>query len=226
MMKNSLTAKAKSIITSFIYDYIYIPVYFEIVYFRDLKKIKKAYGKFEKLSRSDRKKYTLFFKSDARNICGQFVPEIVKMVMDLRLNPERVLLDGDSRAIINQVEERFNFQKARMITAGIDGDYDYIWNFEEDCPADMPGDYDLIISQAMFEHLIDPFKHLEDLSKLLKRGGYLIIHTHLPGYTYHRFPIDAIRFFPDWFESSAKKLGLKVKRKFLRDFNAIHLLEK
>jgi len=213
----------KSKIRNFIYDYIYIPLFFFLVYFRDLRRMKRVFGEFERLNRRDQRKYTLVFSNESKNVCGFLGPEIVKMVLDLKLNPERILLDGDNKSVTEQIKGRFNFRSADVLTTGIEGDYDYIWNFEDDCPENMPRDFDLIVSQAMFEHLIDPFKHFEDLSKLLKRGGYLVIHSHLPGYTYHRYPIDAVRFFPDWFEFSAKKTGLKVKRKFMRDFHLIYL---
>ena len=54
----------------------------------------------------------------------------------------------------------------------------------------------------------------------------MVIHTVMPGYTYHRYPIDAVRFFPDWFEEAAGKNELKIKRKFLRNFHIIYLFEK
>lgn len=218
--------KIKSIVRNFIYDYIYIPILFGVIYFRDLKKIKKLYGNFEYLNRKDQKKFSLLFKNESKNVAGLLVSEIIKPILDLKLKPRKVLLDGDDKSVVEQVRKRFSFDNAEIITAGIEGNYDYDWNFENDYPSDMPKEYDLIISQAMFEHLIDPYKHFKDLARLLNREGYLIIHTHIPGYTYHRYPIDAVRFFPDWFETSAKRNGLKVKRKFLRNFHIIYLFEK
>ncbi|HLP49076.1 MAG TPA: methyltransferase domain-containing protein [Candidatus Kapabacteria bacterium] len=216
----------RSRIKNFIYDYIYIPIFFFIVYFRDLKKIKKIFGEFESLSKKEQKSYTLVFENQASNICGILVPEIVKMVSDLKIDPNKVLLDGDDKSVVDQVKNRFDFKQTEVITAGIGNNFNYFWNFEDDFPENMPSDFDLIISQAMFEHLINPYKHFEDLSKLLRKGGYLAIHSHLPGYTYHRYPIDSVRFFPDWFEFSAKKTGLSVERKFLRNFHLIYLFQK
>jgi hypothetical protein len=213
-------------IVNFIYDYIYIPILFNIVYIRDLKKMKSAYGKFENLSRAEQKKYTLLYDDQSKNVCGLIVPEIVKIILDLSLQPNKVLLDGDNKLVIDQFKKRFNFSNAEVVTVGEEGNFDYQWNFEDDCPKDMPSGFDLIVSQAMFEHLIDPYKHFKDLTALLKSGGYLVIHTHIPGYTYHRYPIDAVRFFPDWFEVSAKKNNLAVRRKFIRNFHIIYLFEK
>jgi SAM-dependent methyltransferase len=213
-------------IIDFVYDYIYIPIFFNMVYIRDLRKIKSIYGDFEKLSKADQKKYFLWYKNETRNVCGALVPEIVKMILDLKLDPDRVLLDGDDKSIAGQFKKRFGFRKAEVITVGEKGNYDFDWNFENNIPEGLAGNFDLIISQAMFEHLIDPYKHFKDLEKLLKSGGHFFIHTHIPGYTYHRYPIDAVRFFPDWFERAADINGLKVKRKFLRNFHIIYLFEK
>lgn len=218
--------KIKYKIISLIYDYLYIPVFFGIVFFRDWKKIKSIFGDFEYLSKADQKKYTLVFKKNSKNVCGLLVPEIVKAVSELNLHPKKVLLDGDNKSVANQFKDRFGFVDAKILTTGIDRDYDFHWNFENDPPENIQQDFDLIISQAMFEHLIDPFKHFKDLSNLLSSEGYLIIHSHLPGYAYHRYPIDAVRFFPDWFEFAAKKLGLKVIRKFFRNFHIVYLFKK
>lgn len=218
--------KIKQKIVSLVYDCIYIPVLFGLVYMRDLRKIKSIYGNFEKLSRADQKKYTLLYANERKNVSGVLVGEIVKMILDLDLNPEKILLDGDDKSVVDQFRKKFGFDKADIVTAGKQGNFDFDWDFEEDYPENMPKNFDLTVSQAMFEHLIDPYKHFKDLANLLKQGGRLVIHTHIPGYTYHRFPVDTIRFFPDWFELSAKKNGLAVKRKFLRNFHIIYLFEK
>lgn len=218
--------KIKQKIASLVYDYIYIPVLFGLIYVRDLRKIKSIYGNFEKLSRADQKKYTLLYANERKNVSGVLVGEIVKIILDLDLNPEKILLDGDDKSVVDQFRKKFGFDKADILTAGKQGNFDFDWDFEEDHPENMPGNFDLIVSQAMFEHLVDPYKHFKDLANLLKKGGRLVIHTHIPGYTYHRFPVDAVRFFPDWFELSAKRNSLAVKRKFLRNFHIIYLFEK
>ena len=218
--------RIKQRVKNFIYDYLYIPVLFNLVYFRDLRKIKSVYGNFEKLSSADQKKYTLFYEGKYKNVSGVLVGEIIKIIFDLNPKPARILLDGDDKSVVEQFRKKFSFDEAVIATAGKQGNFDFDWDFENDYPENMPGNFDLIVSQAMFEHLIDPYKHFKDLANLLKRGGHLIVHTHIPGYTYHRYPIDAVRFFPDWFELTAKKNGLEVKRRFLRNFHIIYLFEK
>lgn len=218
--------KLKEYSKRFINDYIYIPIIFNFIYFRDLHKIRKVYQGFERLNKLEIKKYTLVFKSGARNVVGELLGEIVKIVSDLNLQPKRVLLDGDNKLIKNQFKERFNFKTSDVLTVGIGNDFDYDWNFENDPPKNLPKNFDLIISQAMLEHLIDPYKHMVDLTNRLRHGGVLIVHTVMPGFPYHRFPIDAVRFFPDWFETSADRLNLRIIRKFQRDFHLFYLLEK
>jgi SAM-dependent methyltransferase len=218
--------KIKRRIVSFVYDYLYIPFLFNILYIRDLRRIKSVHGNFENLSRADQKKYTLFYDNEGKNVSGVLVGEIVKILLDLDLKHGKILLDGDDKSVVSQFKGRFSLYQAEVFTAGKQGNFDFEWNFENDFPKEMGKDFDLIVSQAMLEHLIDPYKHFKDLANILKPGGYLVIHTHIPGYTYHRFPIDAVRFFPDWFELSAKRNELLVKRKFLRNFHIIYLFVK
>lgn len=58
--------------------------------------------------------------------------------------------------------------------------------------------YDLIIAQAILEHVYNPFQAMVNFTKSLKNNGVVIIHTHPPGCPYHRFPSDYFRFMKDW----------------------------
>ncbi len=118
-----------------------------------------------------------------------------------------ILLAGEDNKVKEKYRTSFGFK--RIVTTGFSQDADLFWNFEHDIPKGI-GKFDLIISQAILEHIIDPFKHISDLSKLLKPNGFLIVQTVIPGFGYHRVPIDCFRFYPDWFEEVAKRLELKV----------------
>ncbi|UCH45087.1 MAG: hypothetical protein JSV11_12470, partial [Nitrospiraceae bacterium] len=111
-----------------------------------------------------------------------------------------------------------------VLTAGL-SDADYIWNFEEDIPV-IKNTVDLVISQAIFEHLLNPYKHLHDLSNLIQSTGYIIIHTVIPGFPYHRHPIDSLRFFPDWFEEAAQRFHLKIIKKRIKDTHIFYMYQK
>jgi SAM-dependent methyltransferase len=97
----------------------------------------------------------------------------------------------------------------QILTAGWHDEMDFQWNFENSPPAGIPK-VDLIASQAIIEHLIDPYKHLTDCFGLLKPGGHMVFSTVIPGFQYHRYPVDCLRFFPDWFEEVAHRLDAQV----------------
>ena len=88
------------------------------------------------------------------------------------------------------------------------------------------GKFDAIVSQAMLEHLLNPYKHVVDLSQMLNPGGKLILHTHIPGFKYHRYPIDCVRFYPDWFETIAERLDLLVYDRYIGDLRICYTLQK
>jgi SAM-dependent methyltransferase len=78
---------------------------------------------------------------------------------------------------------------------------DVLWNVYEEPPARLkPGSFSSIICQATLEHIHDPIGVLRRLVALLGPTGYLYIHTHTPGFQYHPFPRDYLRFYPDWFQ--------------------------
>lgn len=219
--------KIKDIIVGFIYDFIYMPLFFNLIYINDLKKIKKNNGKFKIFNNKYFRKNTVTYykKNNPDEIKSIHNAEIVNLIHEINLKPQKILLDGDTKEIVSQFKKIFKFNNSEVLTVGIGHEFDYDWNFENDPPKNISKNNDLIISQAMFEHLIDPYKHLKDLVKILKNKGYLIIHTQLPGYPYHRYPIDCLRFYPDWFESCGKKLGLKVKKRIIRNFHLCYLFQ-
>lgn len=59
---------------------------------------------------------------------------------------------------------------------------------------------DVVICQATLEHIYNPFQAVKNMTDSLNEDGYLLLHTHTPGYAYHQYPRDYFRFFSDWFE--------------------------
>lgn len=182
-------------------------------------KIRPQYGDF-RLDRdySDRHIWGLSKESGA--IRGVIVDIIKKMDQKI----DRVLLPGEYNADKIHYSRLFGIDASNIVTAGIGGDMDYEWNFEEE-PPEM-GKFDFIVSQAMMEHLLNPYKHVVDLNQTLKPGGKLIINTHVPGFHYHRYPIDCIRFYPDWFEEIAKRLNLMVIDRYIGDLRICYTFQK
>jgi SAM-dependent methyltransferase len=65
--------------------------------------------------------------------------------------------------------------------------------------------FDLIIAQALLEHVFDPVELLRNLIPLLNpnvtpnEAGILVIHTNNPLMPLHRWPVDTLRYHDDWF---------------------------
>jgi hypothetical protein len=138
--------------------------------------------------------------------------------------PGRVLLPGEPSSLRAVYASMLGVDDSAVVTAGLMDDSDFTWNFEED-PPNM-GRFDLALSQAMLEHLIDPYKHLRDLAALLEPGGHIVVLTVLPGFNYHRHPVDCVRFFPDWFEEVSKRLSLEVVDRFIWELRIVYVMQK
>lgn len=179
---------------------------------------KELYGDFQ--LNKDYSEYTIH---NLPKESGWIRGEIVKNLLDIKSDVRSVLLPGEPLKLKKIYAELLDVEIDKIKTTGLYEDVDYHWNFEED-PPDF-GKYDLIPSQAMIEHLVDPFKHVKDLSNSLTGRGYLLIHTVIPGFPYHRYPIDCIRFFPDWFESVGERLKLNIINKYVGDQRILYLYQ-
>lgn len=67
--------------------------------------------------------------------------------------------------------------------------------------------FDLVITQATFEHLYDPWTSIRNCIRALKTNGVLLIHTHPPNFHYHSHPRDYFRFMKDWWYDIPYFLG-------------------
>ncbi len=174
----------------------------------------KLYGDFDK---SDYENYTIKNLPSESGFCHG---EIIKWAAGL--NPERVILAGENKTTASILQEKINANE--VYTTGL-SDVDYQWDFDEDIPA-IEGYFNLVITQAILEHIINPYKHIQDLISLLQINGHLILHTVIPGFPYHRYPIDAVRFFPDWFEKVAERLKLTIVKKKIRETHIFYMYKK
>jgi hypothetical protein len=140
---------------------------------------------------------------------GVILGEVVHILKSVAKPADTILLPGErwpARAAYSRIT---GIAEDRILTAGIHEDMDFAWNYEVAPPAEIPR-VEIVASQAMLEHLVDPYRHVRDCYSLLKPGGHLIFHTVMPGFKYHRFPVDCVRFHPDWFEVAAERLGAEV----------------
>lgn len=70
--------------------------------------------------------------------------------------------------------------------------------------------YDLILSQALLEHICMPCVAIRNMADLLHTGGYVFLHTHNSKMGYHAFPVDCIRFYKDFFVELQKYMPIKL----------------
>mmetsp|Transcript_2483 Transcript_2483/g.7163 ORF Transcript_2483/g.7163 Transcript_2483/m.7163 type:complete len:313 (+) Transcript_2483:1304-2242(+) len=69
--------------------------------------------------------------------------------------------------------------------------------------------YDLVVANSVFEHMKQPFVVAEQISKVLKPGGYLLWHTPFM-YPFHGVPADYFRYTHAGAAAVAESAGLVV----------------
>lgn len=135
---------------------------------------------------------------------------LIKWAADLK--PSQVLLAGEKWLMTPIIKEAVGADL--VVTTGLE-DADHIWDFNQDLPESFRFNgtaYDVAICQAILEHIYNPYHFIEELACLIKDNGHMLFHTHTPGFGEHRYPIDCLRYFPDWFEAIAVPLELDVVR--------------
>ena len=146
--------------------------------------------------------------------------ELIQWVIDFQPGTKDILLAGEERIIGNALS---SIWKPRTLTTAGFGDVDIPWDFDHSPPIERR--FDIIVSQAILEHITEPSKHLRDLWSLLEPQGILIVHTVMPGYGYHKYPIDCQRFYPDFFEAM-EKYGLRPTKRRTKDLHIFYMYEK
>lgn len=139
---------------------------------------------------------------------GVIMGEIVHVLKSVAQPADILLLAGDRNSAKSAYSKISGIPETQISTAGLHDEMDFSWNYEIPPPTIPP--VNIIVSQAMLEHLVDPYRHLADCYGLLRLGGLLVAHTVMPGFQYHRFPVDCQRFYPDWFEVAAERFGAEV----------------
>jgi SAM-dependent methyltransferase len=161
-----------------------------------------------------------------QNDCGFIFGPLVTFLRTLKPTlSTRLLLAGDTPASKAGYTEIMGLSAQSMIATGLDDGVDIRWNFE-DAPPSALGMFDVIVSHSIIEHLIDPYKHVRDLVGLLNTGGHLAIHTVAPGFPYHAYPIDCMRFYPDWFVAVADRNKLTLVEQFTSEDHLLYVFRK
>lgn len=188
---------------------------------RDMEKFETLYGSFRANENHDALA-VVGLPTESGGIRG----EIVNFIRNCPTGSfKRLLLAGENPRVKDAWARLLNNPSCSVVTAGLADDVDIRWNFEAP-PPEEAGGADLVVSQAILEHLIDPYGHMKDLWGILNAGGFLLVLTVVPGFHYHRYPVDCVRFFPDWFEEVANRLGAKICDRSLIDGRITYLLQK
>jgi len=159
------------------------------------------------------------------NESGFVFGQVVNVLKALPASAKKnILLAGESAQAKQAYSAILGVPVTAITTAGLHDDADKQWNFEQNPPALEPAS--IIVSHAILEHLIDPYKHVCDLVRLLAPGGYLILYTVIPGFPYHRYPVDCLRFFPDWFVEVAKRNNVSIHNQYIGEDHLVFTFRK
>jgi SAM-dependent methyltransferase len=71
------------------------------------------------------------------------------------------------------------------------------------------GSFDIVISGQCIEHSPHPWKVVNEIGRLVKPGGFVLI-TAPWTWEIHRYPLDCFRILPDGLSSMMVDAGLKV----------------
>jgi SAM-dependent methyltransferase len=77
-------------------------------------------------------------------------------------------------------------------------------------PAEL-GNFDLVLSTQVLEHVEDPAAYVAECRRVLKPGGRLLLSTH-GLWIYHRDPIDLWRWTSDGLKYLVQREGLEVEQ--------------
>lgn len=157
-----------------------------------------------KWDKGGRNKY--FTPNESGSLCSDLIEWILPFSKD-----KYILFTGECFAIKGIAEKVLN--TSLITTAGL-SDSDIIWDFDKPFPKPN-SKFNIIFSQWMLEHILNPYGHLIELSKLLHPNGYLAIGASSYLYQLHRCPIHTYNILPDFLEEFAKQNGFKViKRRY------------
>ena len=88
-----------------------------------------------------------------------------------------------------------------------------------------PPKYQAVLHQSLLEHVVDPVSVIKNLNDFLVPGGIQVIQTVNIYCSLHRYPIDCLRFFPDFFENLEKYIAVKCITTFMENGSIYAVLE-
>jgi hypothetical protein len=145
-----------------------------------------------------------------KNSSGGLLAEMVAGA--IRYNPgQRWLLLAEPVGSGNVVENFVAVNHGLQVTVS---DFDTVMNSSwtsmrpgiDLCRTDLELDrlqeqFDVVFTQALLEHVVDPVQVIRNIGELVAQQGLIVVQTCNSFITLHRYPIDCLRFYPDFFEN-------------------------
>lgn len=88
-----------------------------------------------------------------------------------------------------------------------------------------PPKYSVVLHQSLLEHVVDPVSVIRNLNDFLLPGGIQVIQTVNIYCSIHRYPIDTLRFFPDFFENLSHYMPVKCLDTFMENGSIYAVLQ-
>lgn len=88
-----------------------------------------------------------------------------------------------------------------------------------------PPKYSVVMHQSLLEHVVDPITVIRNLNDFLLPGGIQVIQTVNIYCSLHPYPIDTLRFFPDFFANLYKYLPVKCLDTFIENGSIYAVLQ-
>lgn len=124
-------------------------------------------------------------------------------------NIEKMAIIAESNEAAADLEKKYPYLRVDNIVGYTDkkngSDFDVDLNIDQNFKAE----YDVLLSQALLEHVCNPFCAIKNFSDLLNENGIMLLHTHNIKMPYHAYPIDCIRYYEDFFVNITKYLPLE-----------------
>jgi SAM-dependent methyltransferase len=167
----------------------------------------KANIKFPSIKRliflwSNFKKYSLLRSLQYESLMEE---EMKGMVLDFG--------GGESAEYLNRIGDNITYE-----SVNIDQKINPTWLIEvgDKIPCE-EGRYDIVMSLNTLEHIYNPFDTISEMSRVLKKGGKLIISTPFI-FQLHSHPNDYLRLTTDWYRETLSKLGFTECRAVYLNF--------
>jgi hypothetical protein len=145
----------------------------------------------------------------APNLSKGFHPVLFEMLKEWAPRKE-LLLIAEPDAVIPAVKGYLD-QEWEVECLGYEGSRGEAFDIDLNVPSTYDRQYAAVLSQSLLEHVCRPSIAIENMLNMTHTGGILVIHTVNPGCKYHAYPIDCVRFFPDFWHDLQKYLPFKLR---------------